>query len=77
MDRLPSGPDRALVLTRRGAEGIPVGAQESAPLQELRESALGLERDSSRFGVLGVLRRNTDLMGVPDHVTVLDLQHLA
>ena len=30
--RLPSGPDRALVLTRRSAEGVPVGAKESAPL---------------------------------------------
>src|SRR5476649_1592428 len=76
-DRLPSGADGALILTRRRAEGVPVGAQESTPFEELREPALGLERNSPRLRILGVLCRDTNLVRVPDDVTVLDLQHLA
>jgi hypothetical protein len=39
-------------LTRRGAEGVPIGAQESTPFEELGEPALGLERNSPRLGIL-------------------------
>ena len=60
----------------RSAEGVPVGAKESAPLQELRKPTARLKWNATRLRVLGVLGGNTDLVRVPDHVTVLDLQHL-
>src|SRR5471032_465001 len=75
-ERLPGGPDGALVLAGRAAEGVPVGAKESAPLQELRKPTARLKWNATRFRVLGVLGGDTDLVRVPDHVTVLDLQHL-
>jgi len=43
-----------LILTRRRAEGVPVGTQESTPFEELREPALRLERNPPRLGILGV-----------------------
>jgi hypothetical protein len=47
------------------------------PFEELRELALRFERNSPRLGILRVLGGNADLVRVPDHVTVLDFQHLA
>ena len=57
---LPGGPDCALELAGRAAEGVPVGARESAPLQELRKPTARLKWNATRFRVLGVLGENTD-----------------
>ena len=76
-ERLPGGSDRALKFAGGSAERVRFQTEESAPLQELREPALGFKGNSTRFGVLRVLRGNADLVRVPEHMPVLDLQHFA
>jgi len=74
--RFPRRADRALVFASGSAERVRFQTEESAPLQELRKPALRLEGKATRFGVLRVLCRDADLVRIPEHVTVLDFQHL-
>src|SRR5262249_11120946 len=76
-ERFPGGSDRALVLALRRAEYEALGAEEPSSLQQVGEPSLRFERNTAGFGVLRVVGRNDDLMRVPEHMTVLDLQHLA
>src|SRR5688572_20230460 len=76
-ERLPRRTDRALVLAARPAEHIRLWAEKAPPFENLREASLRLERNAARLRVLRVLSGNDDLMRVPEHMTVLGLQHLA
>ena len=76
-ERFPRRADRALVLSGPCAEHVRLWAEEASTLEQLRQASLRLERNAPRFPILRVLHRNDDLVGVSEHVTVLDLQHLA
>ncbi len=76
-ERLPRRTDRALVLAAGPAEYVRLWAEEAPPLEDLREASLRLERNAARLRVRRVLSGDDDLMRVPEHMAVVDLQHLA
>jgi hypothetical protein len=66
-----------LIRAGRRAEHETLRAEKPSSLQQLRETPLRLERNAPRLRVLGVFGRDDDLMRIPEHVPILDLQHFA